>query len=292
MIVLDDFTLFMAQVLLDNAAVIEEYPLQEMIELGVKYDLDLSRPAENAQEAVQWTYMAYLAAVKSQDGAAMSLGNVSTFLDIYIENDLQEGLISEVEAQEYIESMKTSMERAKGLINQILTFSRNMEPESEPVNLADLLSESINLFRVSLPPEIKILSSICTECQPINLDASQMQQVFMNLLTNASHAVDAKDGVIEVGLEQVDNNGKFSGLHQELTTKKLIKFFVRDNGTGMKEEVKNRIFEPFYTTKTVGKGTGLGLSVVHGIVKAHKGIIEVDSEPGRGANFTIYLPVN
>ncbi|WP_242134925.1 formate C-acetyltransferase [Aestuariivivens marinum] len=87
--------------------------LKEMLELGAKYHLDLSRPAENAREAVQWTYMAYLAAVKEQDGAAMSLGNVSTFLDIYIENDLQEGLISEVEAQEYIDQfvMKLRMVR-------------------------------------------------------------------------------------------------------------------------------------------------------------------------------------
>ncbi len=87
--------------------------LKEMIELGAKYDLDLTRPAENAKEAVQWTYMAYLAAVKEQDGAAMSLGNVSTFLDIYIENDLQEGLITEEEAQEYIDQfvMKLRMVR-------------------------------------------------------------------------------------------------------------------------------------------------------------------------------------
>lgn len=87
--------------------------LQQMIELGAKYDLDLTRPAENAREAVQWTYMAYLAAVKEQDGAAMSLGNVSTFLDIYIENDLQEGLITEEEAQEYIDQfvMKLRMVR-------------------------------------------------------------------------------------------------------------------------------------------------------------------------------------
>tara|TARA_R110002049_G_scaffold290613_2_gene474087 strand:+ start:138 stop:2363 length:2226 start_codon:yes stop_codon:yes gene_type:complete len=87
--------------------------LKEMIQLGAKYNLDLGRPAENAQEAVQWTYMAYLAAVKEQDGAAMSLGNVSTFLDIYIENDLQEGIITEVEAQEYIDQfvMKLRMVR-------------------------------------------------------------------------------------------------------------------------------------------------------------------------------------
>lgn len=87
--------------------------LKEMIQLGAKYNLDLGRPAETAQEAVQWTYMAYLAAVKEQDGAAMSLGNVSTFLDIYIENDLQEGIITEVEAQEYIDQfvMKLRMVR-------------------------------------------------------------------------------------------------------------------------------------------------------------------------------------
>ncbi|TNJ43488.1 formate C-acetyltransferase [Tamlana fucoidanivorans] len=87
--------------------------LKDMLELGAKYDLDLSRPAENAREAVQWTYMAYLAAVKEQDGAAMSLGNVSTFLDIYIENDLKEGLITEEEAQEYIDQfvMKLRMVR-------------------------------------------------------------------------------------------------------------------------------------------------------------------------------------
>ncbi len=195
------------------------------------------------------------------------------------------------EAQEYIDSMKIAMERAKGLINQILTFSRKMEPESKPVNLADLLTESINLFRLSLTPDIKVLSSICTKCHPISLDASQMQQVFMNLLTNASHAVNSKDGVIEVGLEMVDNTDKLSGQYPELTTEKLIKFHVRDNGAGMKEEVRSRIFEPFFTTKVVGKGTGLGLSVVHGIITAHKGIIEVDSEPESGTSFTIYLPL-
>ena len=223
-------------------------------------------------------------------GIAHDFNNILGTLIGY--NDMISDEVSEdSDAHEYIESMKSAMERAKSLINQILTFSRKMEPESKPVNLANLLSESINLFRLSLSDDIKIISSICTQCQPISLDANQMQQVFMNLLTNASHAVDSKEGIIEVGLDMVDKTQKISELHPILTTKKLIKFYIRDNGMGMKKEVKDRLFEPFYTTKEVGKGTGLGLSVVHGIISAHNGAIEIESEPGSGTCFTIFLPV-
>ena len=119
-----------------------------------------------------------------------------------------------------------------------------------------------------------------------------MQQMFINLLTNASHALEKTGGIIELGLEMIDNNNDLLSLYPVLLTRKLIKFFVKDNGAGMKKETKERIFEPFFTTKEVGKGTGLGLSVVHGIVTAHNGSIEVESEPGRGTSFTVYLPVN
>ncbi len=223
-------------------------------------------------------------------GIAHDFNNILGTLIGY--NDMISDELSEdSDAREYIESMKSAMDRAKSLINQILTFSRKMEPESKPVNLANLLSESINLFRLSLPEDIKIISSICTQCRPISLDATQMQQVFMNLLTNASHAVDSNEGIIEVGLDMVDKTVKIKELYPDLTTEKLIRFSIRDNGMGIKKEVKDRIFEPFYTTKEVGKGTGLGLSVVHGIISAHNGVIEIESEPGSGTCFTIYLPV-
>lgn len=180
-------------------------------------------------------------------------------------------------------------ERAKGLIHQILTFSRQTEPEVQPVHLGMLAKEALKLLRASLPAAIEIQQSI--ESQSIVMaDPTQLHQVIMNLCTNASHAMRDHGGVLElrlsdrtVGIAEIDG-------FQDLQPGTYLELTVKDSGQGMPPDVMTRIFEPFFTTKAKGQGTGMGLSVVHGIVKNCKGAIQVASQPQAGSTFRVLLP--
>jgi len=121
-------------------------------------------------------------------------------------------------------------------------------------------------------------------------DPTQIHQVFMNLCTNAHYAMLDGDGVLDVNLEPIDVEAEFAELYANLQTGPHIRLTVSDTGHGMDPETVERIFEPFFTTKGIGEGTGLGLSVVHGIVKSHSGEVTVESEPGKGTTFQVYLP--
>ena len=144
----------------------------------------------------------------------------------------------------------------------------------------------MGLFRASTPSPIAITVQT-VPIPPVYADPSQLHQVLMNLLTNATHAIGPQPGQIEIILNQGPMPGTVAIL-DETTTYAVLS--VRDTGCGMSEEVSARIFEPFFTTKHAGSGTGLGLSVVHGIVTAHGGRIAVKSVPGVGTRFDIYLP--
>ncbi len=195
-------------------------------------------------------------------------------------------------AKDYSMQMKKALNRAKTLVNQILTFSRKKDPEKKIVSIAELLTESLSMFKSVLPEHITIKTEICEDCQPIHADPAQMQQVFMNLLTNAGQALKVPGGTIDVVLEPLKNNKELKSLHPVLKSERLMKFTVSDDGPGMDEKILNRIFEPFFTTKPVGEGTGLGLSVVHGIITNHNAAIEVESTPGERTRFSVYLQVS
>ena len=181
--------------------------------------------------------------------------------------------------------------RAKDLVQQILTFSRQSGQERKPVNVQPVITEALKLLRASIPASIEIIHEIDDDCRPVMGDATQIHQVIMNLCTNAYHAMQDKGGTLKVKLSEVNVGYEETVEKIGMQPGRHLQLLVIDEGCGMDAAVMDRIFEPYYTTKEQGKGTGLGLSVIHGIVKNHRGDITVTSSPGKGTTFKVYLPV-
>ena len=180
--------------------------------------------------------------------------------------------------------------RAKDLVKQIMTFSRKGEQEKKPIQLNPLVMEAIRMLRSTIPTNIEIKEHIGREMLTVDANPSQINQVLLNLATNASHAVNA-NGVIEIGVEAVSFDENIANHYPDLLPGRYAKIFVSDNGCGIAKENLNLIFDPYFTTKDPDKGTGLGLAVAHGIVKIHGGHITVYSEIGKGTTFHVYLPM-
>jgi len=179
--------------------------------------------------------------------------------------------------------------RQRDLVKQILSFSRRSEQQIRPIKVTPLVEETLKFLRSSLPSTIEIRHTLDAKADTIMGDATQIHQIIMNLCRNAADALPQQTGSIELSLENVSLEP--GGAHPDLSPGEYVLLRVKDTGCGMGPEVMERIFEPFFTTKEVGKGIGMGLSVVHGILKTHGGGIQVASEPGRGAQFCVYLPL-
>ncbi|MES2958200.1 MAG: ATP-binding protein [Pseudomonadota bacterium] len=184
-----------------------------------------------------------------------------------------------------------SARRARRLVQQILAFSRREPQQLQNQPLRPVLEETLALLRSTLPAGVQFDAALSAEPLHVLADATQIQQVLMNLCTNAWHALQGEVGRIELGLEPLRLPAKGLPPPAGLTPGDYAHVWVSDSGCGMDEATRARIFEPFYTTKSVGKGTGLGLSVAHGIVTAHHGAISVDSQLGQGSRFHLYLPL-
>jgi signal transduction histidine kinase/ActR/RegA family two-component response regulator len=180
--------------------------------------------------------------------------------------------------------------RAKELVEQILSFSRQDEQERTAVLWQHVIAEALELIRHSLPATIEVRETLEADVPPVLADSTQLHQVTMNLCTNAFHAMAEGGGVLGLELGTVDVDADFVRNHPTLTAGDYVRLTVSDTGHGMNRQTLERIFEPFYTTKEVGQGTGLGLSVAHGIVEGCGGLITAYSEVGRGATFHVYLP--
>ncbi len=181
--------------------------------------------------------------------------------------------------------------RGKNLIKQILTFSRRSEQERQPVQVAPLLEECLNLLRASLPANIEIRRNIFSGSAMILADPTQIHQVIVNLCTNAAHAMREKGGILEVSLSQIiADPSTTASCPQDIAAGPCVKLTISDTGHGMDQKTLERIFDPFFTTKKRCEGTGLGLSVVHGIISSHGGAITASSEPGKGTTFEVFLP--
>lgn len=181
--------------------------------------------------------------------------------------------------------------RAKDLVAQILLFAKQSEKEREPLALQPLIKEALKLLRPSIPATVQIQKLIDPTCEKVLADASQIHQVVVNLCTNAWQSMEEKGGTLTIELKQAGVDAAFAGLHPHLEEGEYAILTIADSGCGMDETTLEHIFDPFFTTKAVDKGTGLGLSVVHGIVRSHKGDVFVESEPGKGSAFHMYLPV-
>jgi two-component system, cell cycle sensor histidine kinase and response regulator CckA len=183
--------------------------------------------------------------------------------------------------------------RARDLVRQILTFSRNESPKRIPTDLADVVHETVRLLKVALPPCVDLRVKIDPSTPPVLADATQIEQALINLCTNAIHAMTDFKGTITVELGHslfterpgiVERRSGARGRH--------VRLAVHDTGSGIAPETLRRVFEPFFTTKPVGQGTGLGLAVVHGIMRTHHGTVDVRSSPESGSVFTLYFPVS
>ena len=180
-------------------------------------------------------------------------------------------------------------ERARDLVRQILTFSRRSEQQLQPMLVQFVLKEALKLLRASIPTSIEIRESIDVNCGAVMADPVQIHQVIMNLCTNAYQAMREQGGILTVSLREV-MVAPADMVSLGILAGPQVLLEVGDTGCGMTREVRERIFEPYFTTKGKGEGTGLGLSLVHGIVTALGGRIGVYSEPGQGSTFKVYLP--
>jgi PAS domain S-box-containing protein len=179
--------------------------------------------------------------------------------------------------------------RGRELVTQMLTFSRKTDTEKKPLRLSTIIREGAKLLRASIPTTIDIRVNVLSESGVILADSTQIQQVLMNLATNAAHAMREKGGVLDIELRDFSvsgSNGDPRGIEPGL----YMGLVVRDSGAGMPPHLMDRIFDPFFTTKAAGEGTGLGLSVVLGIVRQSNSYIFAESELGKGSVFTVYFP--
>ena len=192
-----------------------------------------------------------------------------------------------------IDQIHKASVRARDLVQQILAFGRRQPQALVNQPLQPLVEESVRLLRSTLPAAVSLECRVAAQPLHVNADGTQVQQVLMNLCTNAWHALQGRPGRIEVGLEPHEvapGEERAVGATPPLAAGHYAHLWVQDQGCGMDTATQARIFEPFFTTKPTGQGTGLGLSVVHGIVAAHHGAIRVDSQPGLGTTMHLYLP--
>ena len=193
-------------------------------------------------------------------------------------------------ARRNLEEIRTASIRARDVVKQILAFSRKTPQKMKPVRIIPIIKESLKFLRSSIPTTIEIHQNISSESDTVLADPTQINQVLINLCTNAVHAMGEKGGVLEISLEDIELDVGSSMDYYNLSSGKYVRLTVNDTGHGIEPKILKRIFDPYFTTKGVGEGSGMGLSVVHGIVKRYGGGISVSSEPGKGTIFYVLFP--
>jgi len=222
-------------------------------------------------------------------GIAHDFNNILTPILGYTEMALEE--LSEESLLRYdIDQINVAATRGKDLVQQILTFSRQVDFDKKPLKLDEIVVEVMKLIRASFPSNIEIRQDLDAETGTVLADATQMHQIIMNLATNALHAMKASGGELSVKLDLVEVGARPIKGTAKIQKGTYVRLKISDTGHGMDKRTIERIFEPFFTKKEVGSGSGLGLSVVHGIVNNYNGTIVVESKPGVGSTFIIYLP--
>jgi signal transduction histidine kinase/CheY-like chemotaxis protein len=198
-------------------------------------------------------------------------------------------LLKDSHARRHILQIMKAGERAQHIVEQVLAFGRRREREHRPVSAGAVIAEAVDLVRASLPATVSLRTGLAAGDAVLMGDPTELQQVMMNLCTNAAQATEGR-GVLRVGLDTISPSRTLSLSHGSLPAGRYVRLKVKDSGHGIDQATMERIFEPFFTTKDTGQGTGLGLSTVHGIVSAHGGAINVKSRPEKGTTFEVYFP--
>ena len=222
-------------------------------------------------------------------GIAHDFNNILSAVFGYTELALN-SLADRGKVELYLKEIFKAAKRARDLVNHILTFSRKADHAPQPMFPKYVIKEALKLLRASLPSTIEIREALKSNAA-ISGDPTQINQITMNLCTNAGYALKDHGGIIEVTLEEITVEEDFSIYHPEIEPGRYLQLKIADSGGGIPPDILERIFDPFFTTKPPGEGTGLGLSVVHGIVKSLNGSVAVSSEIGKGTVFTVYLPI-
>lgn len=223
-------------------------------------------------------------------GIAHDFNNIITIIAGYIA--LATGKINDPKAAESdMDAALQACLRAKSLIGKILTFSRQSEPDMEDLMLSEVIEESLPMIRALLPTKIKIETKV-DSAGFTTADNTELQQVLINLSTNAYHAMRPDGGILGIELSEIPGSklvGIDAGVDPNMN---YLHLSVSDTGSGIAPDILSRIFDPYFSTKSSGEGTGLGLSIVHGIVTGYKGFITVRSILSEGTSVNIYLPIN
>ncbi len=228
-------------------------------------------------------------------GIAHDFNNILTAILGNVEIARQECRSGSLVTQRCLDDILNAGSRARDLVQQILSFSRRQPTNRRLIRLGPVLQEAERLLRATLPSRISLEIKCDPDTPGVMADSTQIEQVLLNLSTNAMQAMKGEPGIIRITLDSLTLDHHLTETHAGLLSiqqksDKAVRLTVQDNGPGMDASTLPRIFEPFFTTKPVDEGTGLGLSVVHGIVQGHEGVITVESRPGHGAVFTIYFP--
>ncbi len=221
-------------------------------------------------------------------GIAHDFNNILLGIVGHAELVLREAPLGD-QSREDLDRVLKAAQRGRELVKRILQFSRDTEVTRLPLRLEGILGEAIKLLRASLPSTIEIRAELDPTTPAVLSDETQIHQILMNLGTNAAHAM-PDGGTLTIRLEPFAATPEFARTHPGTEPGPHARIIVSDTGGGMSADVLDRVLEPFYTTKPPGQGTGLGLSIVHGIVHAHRGVLEIASVPGRGTRATIVLP--
>ncbi len=256
--------------------------------LTVVRDISLRKKSEEKLiEAQKLDSIGNLAAGVAHDFNNM-LSGIMGFASLLIEDEKNPEKIS------FLEGILESSKKAAELTQKLLGFGRRGKNISEPLNLNEIIDEVSNLFlrTVDKYEDIMLLKNLSADIPTIDADPSQISQVFMNLLVNAKESGRGTGVKIDISTSNVTKTNSWNSKLSEPIIEEFVEVVVRDNGNGIEKKNLKRVFEPFYTTKTEGdiKGTGLGLAMVYGIIKGHRGFIEIESTVGKGTIFRLYFP--
>ena len=255
-----------------------------LLERVIRYSITQRTTEEKLRQAQKMEAMGTLAG-----GIAHDFNNILAGIIGFTEM-AAEDVADRPDVERNLRRVLKSAMRARDLVKQILTFSRKTSYERKPLSLSPLVKETVQLLRASIPATIEIRLNISASSDTVPASPVEVQQVLMNLATNASLAMQDEGGIMEINLTDIAFTPDSPVSEADVMPGEYLQLAVKDTGVGMSPEVMKRVFEPFFTTREVGKGTGMGLAVVYGIVKDLQGTVTVESESGAGSTFRVFLP--